>query len=107
MALPFPPFECSVGISHRATNIRVIKVCENERARSARDHGRGRSPLLNIYSVMEINPTNGPRVNAVGGNASADFMLTPEAQAVIKTFGIDKCGQPLFVPTAGKKNEDF
>jgi tungstate transport system substrate-binding protein len=63
--------------------------------------------LLNIYSVMEVNPANGPRVNATGGTAFANFMLAPETQAVIKTFGVDKYGQPLFVPIAGKKDEDF
>jgi tungstate transport system substrate-binding protein len=67
----------------------------------------GDRPLLNIYSVMEVNPANGPRVNAAGGKTFADFMLTPETQAVIKTFGVDKYGQPLFVPIAGKKDEDF
>jgi tungstate transport system substrate-binding protein len=64
-------------------------------------------PLLNIYSVMEVNPANGPRVNAAGGKVFADFMLAPETQAVIKTFGVDKYGQPLFVPIAGKKDEDL
>jgi tungstate transport system substrate-binding protein len=64
-------------------------------------------PLLNIYSVMEVNPANGPRVNPKGGKAFADFMLAPETQAVIKRFGIDKYGQPLFVPVAGKKDEDL
>jgi tungstate transport system substrate-binding protein len=59
-------------------------------------------PLLNIYSVMEINPANGPRVNVAGGKAFADFMVGPEAQAVIRTFGLDRFGQPLFVPIAGK-----
>src|SRR3972149_1743867 len=34
----------------------------------------GDKPLLNIYSVMEVNPANGPRVNAAGGKAFADFM---------------------------------
>jgi tungstate transport system substrate-binding protein len=63
--------------------------------------------LLNIYSVMEVNPANGPKVNVTGGKAFADFMLAPETQAVIKTFGVDKYGQPLFVPIAGKKEEDF
>ena len=67
----------------------------------------GDRPLLNIYSVMEVNPANGPRVNAAGGKAFADFMLAPEPQALIKTFGVDKYGQPLFVPIAGKKDEDF
>ena len=67
----------------------------------------GDRPLLNIYSVMEVNPANGPRVNAAAGKAFADFMLSPETQQVIKTFGVDKYGQPLFVPIAGKKDEDF
>jgi tungstate transport system substrate-binding protein len=67
----------------------------------------GDRPLLNIYSVMEVNPANGPRVNEKGGKAFADFMLAPETQAVIKTFGVDKYGQPLFVPIAGKKDEDL
>jgi tungstate transport system substrate-binding protein len=66
----------------------------------------GDKPLLNIYSVMEVNPTNGPRVNAAAGKAFADFMLAPETQAVVKTFGIDKYGQALFVPIAGKTDED-
>ncbi len=67
----------------------------------------GDRPLLNIYSVMEVNPANGPSVNTKGGKAFADFMLAPPTQAVIKTFGVDKYGQALFVPIAGKKDEDF
>jgi tungstate transport system substrate-binding protein len=63
-------------------------------------------PLLNIYSVMEVNPANGPRVNAAGGKAFADFMLSPEVQAAIRTFGVDRFGQALFVPIAGQKEED-
>jgi tungstate transport system substrate-binding protein len=46
-------------------------------------------------------------VNAVGGKAFATFMLATETQAVIKTFGVDKYGQALFVPIAGKRDEDF
>ena len=64
-------------------------------------------PLLNIYSVMEVNPANGPRVNAAGGKAFADFMLSPAVQDVIRTFGVGKFGQALFVPIAGKKDEDL
>ena len=62
--------------------------------------------LLNIYSVMEVNPANGPKVNTAGGKAFADWILKPETQAVIKSFGVEKYGQPLFVPIAGKKDED-
>ena len=64
-------------------------------------------PLLNIYSVMEVNPANGPRVNTTGGKAFAEFILAPETQGVIKTFGVAKYGQPLFVPIAGKTDADF
>jgi tungstate transport system substrate-binding protein len=67
----------------------------------------GDKPLLNIYSVMEVNPTNGPRINAVGGKAFADFMVAPATQAVIKTFGLEKYGRSLFVPVAGMKEEDL
>ena len=64
-------------------------------------------PLLNIYSVMEINPANGPRVNTAGGKAFADFMVARETQDVIKTFGVEKFGGALFFPDAGKKDEDL
>ena len=66
----------------------------------------GDRPLLNVYSVMEVNPANGPRVNAAGGRAFADFMVSPEAQQVIRTFGVDRHGRPLFVPIAGQHEED-
>lgn len=63
--------------------------------------------LLNIYSVMEVNPANGPRINSEGGKAFADFMIAPQTQNVIRTFGVEKFGQSLFVPVAGKKEEEF
>jgi len=65
----------------------------------------GDRPLLNIYSVMEVNPANGPRINTAGGKAFADFMVAPETQAVIKSFGVKKFGQPLFIPVAGMREE--
>ncbi len=67
----------------------------------------GDRPLLNIYSVLEVNPANGPRVNAAGGRALADFLVSPETQAVIGGFGVEKFGRPLFVPVAGRREEDL
>lgn len=67
----------------------------------------GDKPLLNIYSVMEVNPAGGPGVNAAGGKAFADFIVSSAAQAVIKTFGVEKFGRPLFVPIAGKREEEI
>jgi tungstate transport system substrate-binding protein len=61
----------------------------------------GDAPLLNTYHVMEVNSATHPKVNARGGKAFADFIVSPEAQAVIKTYGVEKYGQPLFFPDAG------
>jgi tungstate transport system substrate-binding protein len=66
----------------------------------------GDRALLNIYSVLEVNPANGPRVNSAGGKAFADFMVAPQTQKVIRRFGVGKFSQPLFVPVAGKKEDD-
>jgi len=62
----------------------------------------GDAPLLNIYHVLEVDPTRYPRVNAAGGKAFADFLVSGEAQAVIRTFGVEKYGEPLFFPDAGQ-----
>lgn len=62
----------------------------------------GDAPLLNIYHVMEVNPSRHSRVNAGGGKAFAEFLVSPEAQEVIRNSGVDKYGQPLFFPDAGK-----
>jgi tungstate transport system substrate-binding protein len=61
--------------------------------------------LLNIYSVLEPNAAKFPRVNVAGGKAFADFMVSKEVQEVIRTFGVDKFGEPLFFPDAGKREE--
>ncbi len=65
------------------------------------------SSLLNIYSVMEVSSARFPKVNAVGGKAFADFMVSPAAQEVIKSFGVEKFGEPLFYPDAGKHEEEI
>lgn len=62
----------------------------------------GDPQLLNVYHVMEVNPERYPKVNAAGAKAFADFLVSPETQAQIKQFGMDKFGQPLFIPDAGK-----
>ena len=67
----------------------------------------GDAILLNIYHVIEVNPAKWLKVNAAGGKAFADFMVSKETQEIIKTFGIDKFGSPLFFPDAGKKEEEL
>ncbi len=65
----------------------------------------GDAILLNIYHVIEVNPDKWPKVNAAGAKAFADFMVSRQVQKIIKTFGEDKYGSPLFFPDAGKKEE--
>lgn len=62
----------------------------------------GDPAFLNIYHVSEVNSEKFPRVNAKGGKAFADFLLSPTVQDILKTFGKDKFGEPLFSPDAGK-----
>ena len=67
----------------------------------------GDAILLNIYHVIEVNPAKWPKVNAAGAKAFADFMVSKETQNIIKTFGVDKFGSPLFFPDAGKKEDQL
>jgi tungstate transport system substrate-binding protein len=67
----------------------------------------GDAILLNIYHVIEINPAKWPKVNVPGGKAFADFMVSKETQGIIKTFGVEKFGSPLFFPDAGKKEDEL
>ncbi|NLA40397.1 MAG: solute-binding protein [Smithella sp.] len=67
----------------------------------------GDAALLNIYHVIEVNGAKWPKANAQGAKAFADFMVSAKTQNIIKTFGVDKYGSPLFFPDAGKKVEDL
>lgn len=67
----------------------------------------GDKALLNIYHVMTVNPEKWPKVNAAGGKAFADFMVAPATQQMIANYGVDKYGQALFFPDAGKNETDL
>jgi len=67
----------------------------------------GDAILLNIYHLIEVNPAKWPKVNAAGAKAFADFMVSKETQDIVKTFGVEKFGSPLFFPDAGKKEEEL
>lgn len=67
----------------------------------------GEPGLLNVYHVMQVNPERFPRVNAEGARAFVEFMVSPEGQKLIGEFGVDKYGQPLFFPDAGKTLKDL
>ena len=61
----------------------------------------GDAVLMNVYHVIEVNPARFPKVNAAGGRAFADFMVSKAVQNRIKDFGIATYGSPLFFPDAG------
>jgi tungstate transport system substrate-binding protein len=62
--------------------------------------------LLNVYHVLQVNQQKFPKVNADGARAFVNFLVSPEVQKVISTFGVDKYGQPLFFPDAGKTDAE-
>jgi tungstate transport system substrate-binding protein len=54
-------------------------------------------PLLtNPYSVIVVSPERHPHARGESAGRFADFLLSDEAQGVIKEFGVDRHGQPLF-----------
>jgi len=66
----------------------------------------GDKALLNIYHVMQVNPQKFSKVNAEGAKAFVEFMVSPETQKIIADFGKDRYGQALFVPDAGKSEDE-
>jgi len=67
----------------------------------------GDAALLNVYHVITVNPDKWPKSNYDGAIAFANFMTSAETQNVIKEFGVDKFGQPLFFPDADKTDADL
>lgn len=67
----------------------------------------GDARLRNIYHVMTVDPKKFPRVNAAGGTAFADYLVSPEGQKVIGEFGKDKFPQPLFRPVANMTDSEL
>ena len=60
----------------------------------------GDAMLLNYIAVIAVNPARFPKVNTAGAKAFMDWLVSPEAQSIIKTFGVDAYGEPLFFPNA-------
>lgn len=67
----------------------------------------GEPALLNIYHVMEVSGQRFPKVNAKGGKAFADFLLSKEVQDMIKVFGLDLYGEPCFFADGGLTEEQL
>jgi tungstate transport system substrate-binding protein len=54
-------------------------------------------PLLrNRYVVILVNPDKHPHVNASAAMRFADFLTSADTKKLIRGFGVDKFGEPLF-----------
>lgn len=65
------------------------------------------SALLNAYHVIVVSHEKWPSTNLDGALAFADFITSPEGQAIINTYGVEKFHQPLFIPDAGKTDAEL
>jgi tungstate transport system substrate-binding protein len=61
--------------------------------------------FLNIYSIMEVNPERFPKVNHAGARTFSEFIRGREAQQIIRGFGVEEYGRPLFFPDAVESEE--
>jgi tungstate transport system substrate-binding protein len=67
---------------------------------------REREPdLRNVYHVIELNVADHPRLNAEGGRAFADFLVSQEVQQFLVQFGASRLGEPMFIPAWGREPE--
>ena len=62
--------------------------------------------LYNIYHVIVVNPDKHKEVNVAGARAFAKFITSASTQEIIAKFGVDKYGQALFVPDAGRSEAE-
>jgi tungstate transport system substrate-binding protein len=58
--------------------------------------------LYNPYSVIVVSQAKFPWVQHKLATAFADFIRSPEGQSIIREFGKDKYGSPLFFPDVVK-----
>jgi tungstate transport system substrate-binding protein len=66
----------------------------------------GDPAMLNVYHVIEVNPDKFDKLSVEGAKAFAAYIVSPEAQALIESFGVEEYGEPLFTPDAGKSEAD-
>jgi tungstate transport system substrate-binding protein len=56
--------------------------------------------LQDYYHVLTVNPDRSDKINYAAALALAQFLTSPEAQAIIEQFGVDRFGEPVFFPAA-------
>jgi len=56
--------------------------------------------LFNPYGIIAVNPARHPHVNYTKAMALIGWVTSQEGQKIIKEFGKEKFGRPLFIPVA-------
>jgi tungstate transport system substrate-binding protein len=67
----------------------------------------GDQAYLNLYHVVTVNPDRHAAVEYEAALALAHFLLSERAQETIRAFGVDRLGEPLFVPAAHRTAEEL
>ncbi len=95
----------------------VLKIADEKKAYALTDRGtylafagkisltvlcEGDAALYNPYGIIAVNPVKHPHANYVKAMALIGWITSPAGQAIIKEFGKQKFGRPLFYPMAVK-----
>jgi tungstate transport system substrate-binding protein len=104
---PESPWHLSSGSGMAAT----LRLAGEKRAYTLSDRGtflaqkknldlailvEGNPALFNPYHVITVNPKRFPWVNYAAAQRFVRFLFEPATRDLIRTFGKDKFGQPLF-----------
>ncbi len=60
--------------------------------------------MLNLIAIIRVNPEKFPAIHQNEALRFADWVVSDEAQVLIRDFGKDKYGQPLFFPNSDQWN---
>ncbi len=60
--------------------------------------------MLNLIAIIRVNPEKFPDIHKDVALQFADWVVGDEAQTIIRDFGKDKYGQPLFFPNSDQWN---
>jgi len=58
--------------------------------------------LYNQYGVLVVDPKKNENINAEGALKFQEWILSEATQKLIGEFGVDKYGEPLFIPNAAR-----
>ncbi len=93
----------------------TLRITDEKRAYTLTDRGtylslkeslslvvlvEGGDILFNPYGIIPVNPETFPDldINIEGAEAFVNFIRGPEGQEIIRNYGTEKYGQPLFYP---------